>query len=72
VLNTSRQIGSALGVAALIAITGAGTSAESYRLVWLVLAASGLVGIVSAMLIRERAHKVGGAAAETLVPAELA
>ncbi|MHA7270117.1 MFS transporter [Arthrobacter sp. HLT1-20] len=53
VLNTARQIGSALGVAALVAITGAGTNAESYRLVWLVLAASGLVGIVSAMLIRQ-------------------
>ncbi|MHA7306000.1 hypothetical protein ACX80E_12260 [Arthrobacter sp. TMN-49] len=31
--NTSRQLGSALGVAALIAITGAGTSSDSFRLV---------------------------------------
>ncbi|MEO8222513.1 MAG: MFS transporter [Specibacter sp.] len=72
VLNTSRQIGSALGVAALIAITGAGTNAESYRLVWLVLAASGVVGIVSASLIRAWPQKVGAAAIQALVPAERA
>lgn len=54
VLNTARQIGSALGVAALIAIVGAGTTASSYRFAWIVLASSGLVGILSALLIREQ------------------
>ncbi|WP_155848490.1 MFS transporter [Arthrobacter sp. 35W] len=59
VLNTARQIGSALGVAALIAIVGAGTNASSYQLAWIVLSCSGLAGVLSALLIRGRSRGAG-------------
>ncbi|WP_258067021.1 MFS transporter [Arthrobacter sp. GMC3] len=51
VLNTSRQIGSALGVAGLIALTGAGTSSSNYHLAWLVMSIAGFVGLLAAFLI---------------------
>ena len=51
-LNTSRQIGSTLGVAVLIVLTGAGTDGSSYQAAWLVMACAGFVGALSALLMR--------------------
>lgn len=54
VLNACRQVGTAIGVAVLVAIVGEGGDAGSYRGAWLVMGAACLVSAVSALILRER------------------
>ena len=53
VLNTSRQIGSALGVAVLVAIVGVGLTPGVYHHAYLFTAACGLLAAVSATQLSE-------------------
>ncbi|WP_171165839.1 MFS transporter [Streptomyces sp. I05A-00742] len=53
VLNACRQIGGAIGVAILIAVTGGGHDANRYRIAWAVMAAAGLIAALSALALRE-------------------
>lgn len=47
VLNTTRQIGDAIGAAAFIAIVGVGQHAGDYHTVWILIAVSGSIAAVS-------------------------
>lgn len=51
-LNTARQVGTSIGVALLIALTGAGTTAADYRTAWIVMVCAGLLATASAAAIR--------------------
>ena len=54
VLNMSRQIGSAIGVAVLIALTAAGAGADGFLRAWWVQAGSGLLAVATLVTIRRR------------------
>ncbi|MFI1801091.1 MFS transporter [Streptomyces sp. NPDC020379] len=53
VLNAGRQIGGAIGVAILITATGGANDASSYRIAWAVMAVTGLIATLSALILRE-------------------
>jgi EmrB/QacA subfamily drug resistance transporter len=42
IINTARQVGSAVGVAVLVAVLGAGTHPADYRSAWLMMACAGV------------------------------
>lgn len=44
VLNTARQLGAALGVAAFVALSGAARAAEEYRAAWLAIVVFAILG----------------------------
>jgi hypothetical protein len=52
IINTARQIGSAVGVALLVTFIGAGATPQSYRSSWLLMACCGLLAAVFAVAIR--------------------
>ena len=54
VLNMSRQIGSAIGVAVLIALTAAGDGADGFLRAWWVQAATGLLAAATLVSLRRR------------------
>jgi EmrB/QacA subfamily drug resistance transporter len=66
VLNTSRQIGSALGVAVLVSLLGTGATAADYRAGWLVMAGCGVLAVLFALRLAARPQ---GAVAEVAVRA---
>ncbi|HEY3748090.1 MAG TPA: hypothetical protein VGL80_02730, partial [Pseudonocardiaceae bacterium] len=55
IINTARQIGSAVGVAILVALLGAGVHVADYRPAWLVMSVCGLLaaGFATAIGTRE-------------------
>ena len=52
ILNTARQIGAAVGVALLVAVTGTAVGAGSYRNAFLVIAGFGVLTIASAAFLK--------------------
>jgi EmrB/QacA subfamily drug resistance transporter len=59
ILNTSRQVGGALGVAVLVSVTGAATSSSDYRLAFLVTACTSLAAGFCALALDARANTGG-------------
>ncbi len=60
VLNTARQIGSAIGVAVFVALTlGATSSLTGYTGAWAVLTAGGVLAVLAAWAIRDRSAEGG-------------
>ena len=58
--NTFRQIGAALGIAALIAVLGASTTIDDFRRAWTLIAVTGAVAALTAVALgRVRARHVG-------------
>lgn len=49
VLNTARQIGGAVGIALLVALTGTAVDATQYRSAWLAMVATGLLAALIAL-----------------------
>jgi EmrB/QacA subfamily drug resistance transporter len=72
VINTARQLGSAIGVAILVSVLGAGIHVSDYRPAWWVLAAAALLAAAAAPLLGAPATAVqtSPAAAEELLAAE--
>ncbi|TDK39210.1 MFS transporter [Rhizobium deserti] len=60
ILNTSRQVGGALGVAALVSITGTATSSSDYRLAFIVIACTSLGAGLCAMGLNARGGNGNG------------
>ncbi|WP_298661241.1 MFS transporter [uncultured Leifsonia sp.] len=56
IVNTSRQIGGAIGVALLIALTQTGTDAEDYTIAWIVMGAAGLLATLTGVTMRSAKH----------------
>jgi hypothetical protein len=54
IINTARQIGSAIGVALLVTFIGDGHTAGEYRSSWLLMACCGLLAAVFAVAIRPK------------------
>jgi hypothetical protein len=54
IINTARQIGSAVGVALLVALIGAGRTSADYRSSWLLMVCCGLLAAGFAVVIRPR------------------
>jgi EmrB/QacA subfamily drug resistance transporter len=61
IINTARQIGSAVGVALLVTFIGAGATPRSYRSSWLLMACCGLLAAVFAVAIRPGSSSGGTA-----------
>jgi EmrB/QacA subfamily drug resistance transporter len=60
IINTARQIGSAVGVAVLVALLGPGTHPADYRAAWLVMGIAGLLAAVFAVGIGVRGEGPSG------------
>lgn len=54
IINTSRQIGAAVGVAVFVSVSGTAVMAEQYKTAWLLLAGFGLLASLSALLLRAK------------------
>lgn len=54
-INTSRQIGAAIGVALFVALCGKTDTAESFRLAWLQMSLCGLIAALAANYLRRKA-----------------
>ena len=59
VLNTSRQIGSAVGVAVVVAIVGSSAAAGTFHRAYLFTAVCGLAAAAVATLLSEPAARTG-------------
>jgi EmrB/QacA subfamily drug resistance transporter len=57
VLNMSRQVGSAIGVAVLIALTAAGAGRVGFEQAWWVQAGSGVLAAATLLTLRTRNHR---------------
>jgi len=58
IINTSRQIGAAIGVGVFVAVSGAARQPQDYHAAWLLMAGFGLVAALSALLLnRGRKHR---------------
>jgi len=58
IINTSRQIGAAIGVGVFVAVSGAARQPQDYHAAWLLMAGFGLVAALSALLLsRGRKHQ---------------
>jgi MFS family permease len=53
ILNTARQLGSAIGVAILISATGTGLHPHQFKLAWILLAFIGALVVVTAVFLRK-------------------
>lgn len=51
IINTSRQIGAAIGVGVFVAVSGAARQPQDYHAAWLLMAGFGLVAALSALLL---------------------
>ncbi|WP_253073469.1 MFS transporter [Sodalis ligni] len=54
IINTSRQIGAAIGVAVFVAVAGTALHAGQFKTAWLLMAAFGLMATLSALLLTVR------------------
>ncbi|WP_427019122.1 hypothetical protein ACQCSX_14595 [Pseudarthrobacter sp. P1] len=54
ILNMSRQIGGAIGIALLVATTGTSADAASYQPAWILMGTAGLLGAVAAVVLPRR------------------
>jgi EmrB/QacA subfamily drug resistance transporter len=54
ILNTARQMGAAVGVALLVAVSGTALRATQYVPVWLLISGFGLTSILAALALRPR------------------
>jgi hypothetical protein len=52
IINTARQVGTVIGVAALVSVLGGGLTAADYRTGWWLMAAAGAVAALAAPLLR--------------------
>ena len=52
ILNTARQVGGAIGVALLVAVTGSAREAAQYERVWLLISGFGFISILTALALR--------------------
>jgi EmrB/QacA subfamily drug resistance transporter len=59
IINTARQIGSAVGVAVLVALLGAGAHPGDYRPAWLVMACCGLLAAGFAVMVNTKVARAG-------------
>jgi MFS family permease len=71
VLNTARQIGTALGVAILVGLTGSALHPAQYHSAWAAMAAAGLIAAAAAARLSSRAGGKHGQDPDS-VPAALA
>ena len=51
IINTSRQIGAAIGVAVFVAVSGSAVASEQYHTAWLLMSLFGLIASLSALLL---------------------
>ena len=56
IINTSRQVGSAIGVAILVGVLGAGLVASDYHAAFVVMAGCGVLAAVAAAALRRDSH----------------
>jgi len=54
IINTSRQIGAAMGVAVFVATSGSALQSVQYQIPWLLMAGFGLIAACSATLLSEK------------------
>ncbi|SMG60880.1 MFS transporter [Cedecea sp. NFIX57] len=54
IINTSRQIGAAIGVGVFVAVSGSAKAAAQFQTAWLLMAAFGLIASLSALLLRAK------------------
>ena len=50
IINTARQVGTAIGVAALVSVLGGGLTAGDYRTGWWLMAAGAVAALVAPLL----------------------
>jgi hypothetical protein len=63
--NTARQVGSAIGVAALVSVLGVGLTVGDYRAGWWLMAAAGAIAALVAPLLKARPAQARPAQAQS-------
>lgn len=59
IINTSRQIGAAIGVSLFVAVSGMANQPQHYHAAWLLMAGFGLVATLSALLLNKGGKRLG-------------
>lgn len=58
ILNTARQVGGAMGVALLVAVTGSALEVAQYERVWILISSFGLLSILAALALKRPAREL--------------